>query len=286
MPSESQTPESLDDRFRFGENWSRFAATIPPARIAAARDSLREMLGTESLEGSSFLDIGSGSGLFSLSAVEMGADRVHSLDYDPDSVATTADLKSRFAPDSSWTIERASALDDDHMGSLGKWDIVYSWGVLHHTGDMWRGIENACARVGPGGRLFISIYNDQGWVSRFWKRAKRLFNSVPRPLRAPYAVLVMAPMEMKAVLRATLKLRPQEYFREWRTANDRDRGMDRWRDLLDWVGGYPFEVATPDEIFEFCTARGFTLQTIHTVGGGHGCNEFVFERPAESVEER
>ena len=91
----------------------------------------------------------------------------------------------------------------------------------------------------------------------------------------------MAPMELKALLRATLKLRPQAYFREWRTASDRDRGMDRWRDLLDWVGGYPFEVATPDEIFEFCTARGFTLRTIHTVGGGHGCNEFVFERAAD-----
>lgn len=272
------TETATDDaRFGFGENWSRFAEDLPQERIDAAKDSLAEMLGRSDLDGVTFLDVGSGSGLFSLSAALLGAERVHSLDYDPDSVATTAGLKQRFAPQANWTVEQASALDRDHMSALGTWDIVYSWGVLHHTGDMWTAMEQTCARVAPGGHLFISIYNDQGWASRVWTRVKRIYNAIPSLLRVPYSVVVMAPMEIKSLLRQTLKGRPGEYFRQWRASGDYDRGMSRWHDLIDWVGGYPFEVATPEQIFEFCTARGFELRTLRTVGGAHGCNEFVFQ---------
>jgi 2-polyprenyl-6-hydroxyphenyl methylase/3-demethylubiquinone-9 3-methyltransferase len=60
--------------------------------------------------------------------------------------------------------------------------------------------------------------------------------------------------------------------------------MDRWHDFLDWVGGYPFEVATPEQVFEFCAARGFELRKLATAGGSHGCNEFVFELPPGSTD--
>jgi 2-polyprenyl-6-hydroxyphenyl methylase/3-demethylubiquinone-9 3-methyltransferase len=273
--------DSDRDRFGFGENWSRFAAELPPARIETAKASLVEMLERDDLEGATFLDVGSGSGLFSLSAALIGAQCVHSLDYDPDSVATTASLHARYAPDADWHVEQASALDAEHMESLGEWDIVYSWGVLHHTGDMWTAMTNTCARVAPNGRLFISIYNDQGAASRIWTTIKRTYNRLPRALRTPYAVAVMAPSELSTLLRKTLRGRPQEYFREWRSRGEYDRGMSRWHDLIDWVGGYPFEVATPEEIIDFCRERGFTLRRLRTVGGGYGCNEFVFERTAE-----
>lgn len=280
------TPPATDvdeDRFGFGENWSRFAADLPPARIESAKASLAEMLERTDLEGCGFLDVGSGSGLFSLAAASIGADRVRSLDYDPDSVATTARLRDRYAPDAEWQVERASVLDTEHMRSLGRWDIVYSWGVLHHTGDMWTALENTCGCVAPGGLLFISIYNDQGAASRVWTRVKRLYNRLPRALRTPYALLVMAPSEIGTLLRKTVKLRPQEYFAEWRSRGDYDRGMSRWHDLIDWVGGYPFEVATPEQIVHFCLGRGLELRKMRTVGGGYGCNEFVFELP-EDVE--
>jgi 2-polyprenyl-6-hydroxyphenyl methylase/3-demethylubiquinone-9 3-methyltransferase len=54
--------------------------------------------------------------------------------------------------------------------------------------------------------------------------------------------------------------------------------MSPWRDVVDWVGGLPFEVARPDEVFAYCRDRGFILRTLKTQAGGHGCNEFVLER--------
>jgi hypothetical protein len=54
--------------------------------------------------------------------------------------------------------------------------------------------------------------------------------------------------------------------------------MSRWHDLVDWVGGYPFEVAKPETVFEFFRGRGFELEWMLTCAGKPGCNQFVFRQ--------
>lgn len=265
------------ERFEFGENWSRFLAVLDDARIRKAEESLREMLEVESLEGKSFLDIGSGSGLFSLAARRLGA-RVHSFDYDPRSVACARELRRRYFPeDNSWEIEEGSALDAEYVRSLGEFDVVYSWGVLHHTGSMWEALANAALPVARGGKLFVAIYNDLGSRSARWKWIKKTYNELPKLLRAPFAAAVSAPNEAKMILRAIVTLNPGEYVRTW-TKYAEKRGMSRWRDIVDWVGGYPYEYATPEGIFDFYRARGFRLTRMKCGGVGLGCNEFVFAK--------
>ncbi len=266
------------ERFKFGENWSRFLSLLSEERVREAAESLKKMLGVETLEGKSFLDAGSGSGLFSLAARSLGA-RVHSFDYDPQSVACTQELRRRyFKDDPDWKVEEASVLDADYLKSLGTFDVVYSWGVLHHTGEMWRALENVHPLVAPGGRLFVAIYNDLGSRSARWKWIKRTYNQLPRVLRAPFAAAVSAPNEAKSILRAVVTLRPGEYIRLWTRYEENNRGMSRWRDIVDWVGGYPYECARPEEIFDFYRERGFALTRLKCGGVGLGCNEFVFVR--------
>jgi len=267
------------ERFEFGRNWSRFLELLDDTRISRAEESLRDWLEVESLEGKSFVDIGSGSGLFSLAARRLGA-RVHSFDFDPQSVACTTELKRRYFPaDNMWRVEEASALDPKYLATLGTFDVVYSWGVLHHTGRMWEALENVHPLVADQGKLFIALYNDTGSQSARWHWIKRTYNSMPDFLKSPFALVVSGPDELKALLRSLVTLRPGQYLKSW-THYDERRGMSRWRDIIDWVGGYPYEVSTPDEIFEFFKARGYTLTKMNCGNVGLGCNQFVFVRSA------
>jgi 2-polyprenyl-3-methyl-5-hydroxy-6-metoxy-1,4-benzoquinol methylase len=270
-------------RFEFGQNWSRFLALLDDTRIEAAVQSLRAMLGVERLDGARFLDLGSGSGLFSLAARRLGA-RVHSFDYDPRSVACTRELKRRyFADDPAWVVEAGSVLDRNYLGSLGRFDVVYAWGVLHHTGALWNALDNVVGLVDEGGRLYVAIYNDQGGASRCWTMVKRIYNGSPRVVQWPLVLTVGAYFQARSALGRLTRLQsPSRRERSDDTVKATSRGMSAWYDLIDWVGGYPFEVAKPEQIFDFYRARGFELERLKTCGGGLGCNEYVFRKKGAS----
>jgi 2-polyprenyl-6-hydroxyphenyl methylase/3-demethylubiquinone-9 3-methyltransferase len=246
-------------RFEFGDNWHRFLQNLKEEQILSAETSLREMLEISYLTGKKF--------------------QVHSFDYDPQSVACTKELRRRYSQnDPWWRIEHQSVLNTHYLSSLGRFDVVYSWGVLHHTGAMWKALDNVHRSVASGGLLFIAIYNDTGTQSARWRRIKQLYNALPRPLRWPYTAVVAAPLEFKAVLSALASGHPSRYIRRWTDKNE--RGMTHWRDAVDWIGGYPYEVAKPEQIFEFYKARGFSLRRLKSTVG-LGCNEFVFRKDRE-----
>ena len=231
------------------------------------------MLQLPSLIDKRFLDIGSGSGLFSLAARRLGA-KVHSFDYDPHSVACTLELKRRYFPDDrDWTIDQGSALDVDYLKSLGTYDIVYSWGVLHHTGHMWQALENVQMTVAPRGRLFIAIYNDQGIKSILWKRIKEIFCS--GAIGKASVVSIFIPYYIARGVAVDL-IRKKNPFRRY--GESRERGMYLVTDWLDWLGGLPFEVAKADDIINYFKQRGFILLKFKSVQKNRGNNEFVFQR--------
>lgn len=270
-----QNEVATGQRFAFGDNWNRFLTVLNEERIVEAERSLTEMLGVGTLAKKSFLDVGAGSDLFSLAAMRLGAMRVHSFDYDPQSVACTHELKRRYFPEAAhWTMEQGSALDTDYLQSLGRWDVVYSWGVLHHTGDMWRALANVASLVSEGGVLYISIYNDQGYLSRAWKAVKKAYNSsdvgkwTALGVFVPYFALRGAAADLLRRKNPLGGFRDQEGY----------RGMSRLYDWIDWLGGYPFEVARPDEVFGLYQNQGFALERLKTCGGKLGCNEFVFRK--------
>ena len=275
----------MDDttRFAFGRNWQAFLSVLDEERIAAAQAALRQLLGMESLEGLRFLDIGCGSGLSSLAARRLGA-RVHSFDYDQQSVACTKTLRQHYFPDDAgWTVEQGSALDQGYLAGLGQADVVYSWGVLHHTGALWQAVENVLPRVASGGILALAIYNFQGPATRVWTAVKRLYASSPKPAQVLIAALVCGHFEWWHMVDRVIHLKTPLPCADWKAYRSQ-RGMSRWHDYVDWAGGYPFETSTPDELFRFVHSRGFELVRMKTLRGGLGCNEFTFvKKPGADV---
>ena len=268
---ELASPAAPQHRFQFGANWTRFLRSVGDAHIEGAIADLSDMLGMQDLDGVTFLDAGSGSGLSSLAAYRMGA-RVTSFDLDPESVACTTTLQSRFGDEDRWNVTRGSVLDESFLERLGSFDIVYSWGVLHHTGAMWNAIDNVSRLVKEGGLLFIAIYNDQGWKSRVWGMVKRAYNASPGVVRALMVGIVTTAIWGLKIARDALKGHPLQSWREYH----RFRGMSPVTDVIDWVGGYPFEVSTPEEIVGHLRTLGFEPVQVRSVAPRLGCNQFVF----------
>lgn len=261
-----------DQRFQFGRNWQNFSRTLNEEKIRSAIGSLQAMLGKESLEGCSFLDAGCGSGLFSLAACRLGADFVVSFDYDMDSVRCTEAIHVQFGKQCNWRVFPGDVLQRDWMAGLGQFDIVYSWGVLHHTGRMWDALDTIALTVKEGGFLYIGIYNNQGRLSQLWTIIKRIYNhslGFVRWLMASgwFVMVVITRMVRGFIARRALS--------EWFKGSE--RGMNLWHDAVDWMGGYPFETAKPDELISFFAERGFEV-TAKKLKPGSGCNELVLRK--------
>jgi len=263
-------------RYDFGANWEDFVNTaLNERRVANAVDSLRKYLQVQTLKGQTFLDIGCGSGLFSLAACLLGADLVVSFDYDPISVSTTISIRDRYGiPETRWNVSRNSVLDESFMSSLEPADIVYSWGVLHHTGSMWKAIDLAAGRVKPGGLFAIAIYNH---VVRFpdrstmWWKIKGFYTLSSTSVRRLMEFAYAARHFTTRVLSLRNPFKP--FF-------DRDgegrRGMDFWHDARDWLGGFPYEFATAGEVFQYVHEKhGYMLVKLRSAEG-NACNEFVW----------
>jgi SAM-dependent methyltransferase len=264
-------------RFEFGANWASFVTTVyTPERLEAAVQSLREMLSTDDLQGQTFLDIGCGSGLFSLAACALKAGRVLSFDYDPQSVAASEMLRTRAGiPEARWQISRGSILDKAFLQQFEPADIVYSWGVLHHTGAMWTAIEQAVRLVRPGGKLAIGIYNrvDRlGDSSAMWWKIKRRYNRSPRLIRRSMESALWARYALREVVKGRNPFSAQ-------ARSPGSRGMELRHDIRDWLGGFPYEYATAGEVFGYIHKKfGLQLEYLKT-GEGNLCNQFTFRKP-------
>jgi 2-polyprenyl-6-hydroxyphenyl methylase/3-demethylubiquinone-9 3-methyltransferase len=270
-------------QFRFGDNWSEFIDEyFTEDRVAESRESLTEFYGISDFDGKSFLDIGSGSGIFSYAAYQLGADEIVSFDIDPEVVETTKKVRGYADNPNHWEVKQGNILDEDFVTSLSEFDLIYSWGVLHHTGGMFDAIENSLEIVAPNGLYYLAVANDgakAGLSSETWEKIKRIYNKSPdigkRLLELWYICGFIANYAVNG----------ENPIRKMRNYQVR-RGMAFYPDVKDWLGATPFEFAPPDEVINLVTdVRAFALKKLRTAEerentSGTGCNEYLFERTA------
>jgi 2-polyprenyl-6-hydroxyphenyl methylase/3-demethylubiquinone-9 3-methyltransferase len=271
--------------YDFGSNWRSFIDHhLTDESRQEALQSLPAFLQRDSLEGLTFVDVGCGSGLFSWAALKLGAKRIVSFDVNPNSVACCKQLHADEGEPENWTVLEASILDEEAVRALGEFDVVYSWGVLHHTGRMWDAIENAAALVKPGGLMWIAIYNRADGIglysdgrvgsSRFWEREKIFYNRLSKVGQRAMDYAAASGMIAAYLLSGR---NPVQEIRQ----HNQNRGMSWLVDIRDWLGGWPYEYASVEEIFSFVRKRfGYTLQNVISTNSLRN-NEYLFRRPAE-----
>jgi 2-polyprenyl-3-methyl-5-hydroxy-6-metoxy-1,4-benzoquinol methylase len=261
----------IDRHFAFGKNWASYAKLIDDVAIHESKRSLTKLIPKDDYEGRTFLDIGCGSGLHALASAMLGVARIVAVDIDGESVATTRALLERWPLSIPWQAEQISVFDLD-PARHGTFDIVYSWGALHHTGDMWGAIKKAAQMVAPGGRIAIALYRNSPFDA-FWKREKRFYSHA-----GPIGQRVVRSLYVAAVWLASA---PKGGFRRF-LAEYRERGMDFYHDVHDWLGGYPYETAVSQDVETALSAMGFTRERLfeNSTRGilSVGCDEYVYRR--------
>jgi len=253
------------NHFDFGKNWQAYSKNaLNATKLDASKADLERLVGLDKIKGKTFLDIGSGSGIHAIAAKTLGAEKVIGFDISAESIQAAQGNANRFNNQGNITFYRHSILSDAYK-KFGTFDIVYSWGVLHHTGDMWRAIHNSMDLVNKNGLFVIAIYNKH-WSSPAWRFIKYIYNVVPKLIKK-----VMIFFFYWIILVAKFLVTFKNPFRK-------KRGMNFYYDVIDWVGGYPYEYASKTEVENFFNINNFTLIKYLKPQVPTGCGEFVFQK--------
>lgn len=272
-----QSDLELNSHFPFGDNWAQYSKHVTDEHLMYAVNDLQRLLGVSTLVGKTFCDIGCGSGIHAVAAAKMGA-KVTALDIDPISTATAISLAKKFGVSHLLTVGNDSIFD--HMLPKSHFDVVYSWGVLHHTGAMWKAIEEAIKLVSLSseGVFAVALYRKTRLCS-LWKIEKKFYNSSPKFIQVSIRIFMTTLMDVAHLLRLRSPLKVRSEYRK-------NRGMSHKHDIHDWLGGYPYESVQDTELKKFLTERNFDLERsflrfpdkIPMGIFGSGCDEYVFKR--------
>jgi len=256
-------------QFDFGKNWQDFShKALDSKKIQQAREDFSYLTQDIDLTGKSFLDIGFGQGLSLLIATEKGC-KTFGCDINSKCKMVLEQNKKHFdnLHSKKIPVEVGSIMENSVISKIKSYrqqfDIVHSWGVLHHTGNMYKALQTAADLTANKGFLIIAIYNKH-WTSPLWLLIKKMYNRVPGFLKKILLYLYIPLLYLRSLLGGLKNFKPA-------------RGMSFYYDAKDWLGGYPYEYASPKEIITFLQ-DDFNLIRFIPTNGFTGCNQFVFKK--------
>lgn len=262
----------VEEHFQFGKNWNNFSNSISKNNINNSLKSIQNLISKKDIENKSILDIGCGSGLSLLSFLKLGAKSVCGVDIDPMSVKTAKSVIEKYYNNKNWSVEEKSIFDIN-LKTYPKFDLVYSWGVLHHTGDMWRSIDIASSLLKKNGVIFLALYQKTK-LCKFWELEKRFYVNSPKIIQKIIRTLFKT-LYISGLI--VSKKNPKVFFQNYKEK----RGMEWHYDIHDWLGGYPYESIKRRDLEIFLNKKGFVIENyfykknkLFGLLGSH-CDEFI-----------
>jgi 2-polyprenyl-6-hydroxyphenyl methylase/3-demethylubiquinone-9 3-methyltransferase len=275
---------NFTERFDFGENWKNYNKKyLTEDKIRQANEAFIKFTEIQTLKELTVVDIGCGSGIHSLNFSRMNPKLLLSFDYDYKSVEATNYLKE-VHKNKNWDVKQGSILDEKFLLRMPQFDLVYAWGVLHHTGNVWLAIKNSCDLVSEGGILYLALYSSDVKMlnreSTYWLKVKKKYNQsgfiVKRLIELSFISREksLSALNFLRVLIKSLVSR-QKNKTKFFSRQKRYRGMSYLIDVRDWLGGWPMEYVSDDAVIELISSKNFVLKKIKK---GEACTEFLFKK--------
>lgn len=260
--------------FSFGQNWLEYNQNwLTEEKLNQAKEHFDKLCGGIDFTNKKFLDVGFGQGLTLFLASQKQA-QCQGIDIDPKNITAfevakkkLGSVEKNLAP---IQVQVASILDAQFVTQNHEaFDIVYAWGSLHHTGQMYPALKNCLSLLKPGGYFVCAIYN-RHWSSGTWHWIKKNYNRSPHWLKKLAIGLLIPPIFLAKWLvtfKNPLKMK---------------RGMSFYYDVIDWVGGYPYEYASAEEMFAFFKKNSLKKIRWQKANVPTGCHEYVFQKPEKN----
>jgi len=257
-------------KFSFGKNWQNFNKNITNKNINNSIKYFKNFTKFVNLKNKTFIDVGCGSGINSLLAIKLNAKKVLSIDIDENSVSACKLLRKKYKiSNKNWIIKQVSILDTSKIKKLGKFDFIYSWGVLHHTGDMNKAFDNLFLLAKKKSYIYVSIYNKY-LTSNTWKIIKYFYASSNN--------FIKKIMEKIYITIYYIGLNLNKYsIKEYKKSFVLKRGMSFRHDIIDWLGGYPYEYLSFEDLSAIFFKKGYSILSFKK-SNGVGCNEIFVKR--------
>lgn len=252
-------------QFDFWKNWINFSKNkLDSEKYSQAIGSLDDFIWKENIIDKTVIDIWCWSWIFSMWFLALWAKKVLWLDVNENSlIATKLNYDNYSNNGGLLTTKFASILDEKDLLDIEQYDIVYSRWVLHHTWNMYKAFDNSSSLVKKWWYLCIAIYNKH-WSSPIWRIIKKLYLESPKIIKKLF-IFIFYPIIFIAKFLVTL----ENPFKK-------ERWMNFYYDVIDWIWWYPYEYASVSEIEKYFVERWFELKKVKKSSTPTWCNDFLF----------
>tara|TARA_B100001063_G_C16709692_1_gene527317 strand:+ start:122 stop:1153 length:1032 start_codon:yes stop_codon:yes gene_type:complete len=169
--------EKINTQLLYGKLWKERFLDFSLDQTKFLKKLLNKLdFDIKKIKGKKILDMGCGSGRFTSAFAKLGAKKVYGVDLGSDGISVAKKLTKKFNIKNA-TFKNASVLNMPFKNNY--FDFVFCKGVLHHTGNLKRGLDEFIRMIKINGYGYLYLYGRGGifWYSR--KKMRKIMKIIP-----------------------------------------------------------------------------------------------------------